>query len=101
MRMQPTEVRSSGVRILHMLPDLALGGGQQVLLRNLKALKGAYQSHVCFLGPNRDMEPLFVAGGISLHDLHHSRVWTWPVVLVRLIHLVRKERIDLIHIQAV
>ncbi len=98
--MESTAQRQSQVhRILHMLPDLSLGGGQQVVLRNLRGLKPPYENYVCYLRPNREMEPLFLAAGVTLRYLPHGRIWMWPGTLCRLVKLIRDEGIDLVHIQ--
>ena len=91
--------RKEVYRILHMLPDLALGGGQQVLLRSLKYLRDDYKNYVCYLEPNQEMEALFVAEGVTPRLLPHGGFWTWPKALTQLVKLIREEKIDLVHIQ--
>ena len=87
-------------RILHMLPDLKLGGGQQVVLRNIANMKGGrFLHYVCYLLPFRDMEPRFLKQGIRLLFLHHRAWWSWPWVLSRLVRFVKEQRIDLVHVQ--
>ena len=86
--------------ILHMLPDLAMGGGQQVLLRNLAHMDpNRFANYVCYLLPDRDMEPLFEENSIPLVFLHHRAWWSTPWVLLKLVRFIREHRIELVHVQ--
>jgi glycosyltransferase involved in cell wall biosynthesis len=83
-----------------MLPDLKMGGGQQVLLRNITHMDPKrFANYVCYLLPFRDMESLFGKKSVPLVFLHHRAWWSFPWVLFRLVRFIRRHRIDLIHVQ--
>jgi hypothetical protein len=71
---------SDRFRILHMLPDLAIGGGQQVVLRNIVGMREAgrttpgspaarFEHIVCSVKPPADMVAKFDAAGIEVVQL--------------------------------
>lgn len=88
------------IRILHTLPDLALGGGQLLLLRNISAMDRAEFSHViCSLRPltGGGMEPAFRDAGFDVLSLDLRSPSDFPGAVRRLARTVRERRIDLIH----
>lgn len=97
--MSPT-CDASGERaaILHLLPDLQLGGGQQVLVRHLREMDpDRFVHHVAYFGPPHDLAAAFHEAGARLHDLG---AWSWrraPGVLARLLRLAARESIALVH----
>lgn len=95
-------------RILHVLPDLAIGGGQQVVLRNIVAMREAgratpgspgarFEHIVCSVKPPADMAPKFAAAAIEVVELGVSGPARIPRALHRLSRLVRDRSISLIH----
>lgn len=85
-------------QVLHMLPDLQVGGGQAVLLNHIRNLSPArFEHHVCSVQPLLDMEQAFRDAGARVHCLELRRRRDVPRALVRLLRLVRTLRIDLIH----
>ena len=93
-------VKKPRYHVLHMLPDLRLGGGQQVLLRNITHMDPRrFVNYVCYMLPFRDMEPLFGKESVPLVFLHHRGWWSFPWVLFQLVRFIRRHRIDLIHVQ--
>lgn len=87
-------------RILHTLPDLKIGGGQNVLLQNIIHMDGQrFENHVCYFVPIRDMEPIFTEAGIEPIFLYHRHWWLWPWVLFLLVRYIRRNTIDLVHVQ--
>lgn len=83
--------------VLHMLPDFAVGGGQVLLLRNLRHMSGRQWRHiVCGLrgGPlvtefeNAGFETL-VLGVASLAD--------WPGGILRLSGFLRRQGVTIVH----
>ncbi len=86
------------IRVLHMLPDLELGGGQLLLLRNLSAMDRAEFSHVvCTVWPRGNMHEQYRAAGIEVETLGLRSPAGMPAALLRLRRLIRDRRIDLIH----
>ncbi|MEZ5988056.1 MAG: glycosyltransferase family 4 protein [Planctomycetota bacterium] len=56
--------------VLHVLPDLALGGGQVVVQRHLAALAGGGFAHeVLHFGGSLEMQPAYDELGLPLHRL--------------------------------
>jgi len=86
------------IRVLHMLPDLDLGGGQLLLLRNLSAMDRAEFSHVvCTVWPRGSMHEQFRAAGIDVETLALRSPAGMPAALLRLRRIIRDRDIDLIH----
>ena len=88
------------LRILHLLPDLAIGGGQAVVLNHVRgADRRTVDVQVVALGEPSDMAPAFRAAGIEPRSLGHEpghRMRT----LLRLLHLVRVQRPDILHLHS-
>jgi glycosyltransferase involved in cell wall biosynthesis len=87
------------IRVLHLLPDMQLGGGQILLLRNIEALRRVgVESVVCSVWRDTGvtMTPRFEAAGIPVMNLNLRRSLL-PVAVGRLLREVRRHRIDLIH----
>ena len=85
-------------QVLHMLPDLQVGGGQTLLLSHIRNLSPSrFEHHVCSVKPLLDMEEAFHDAGARVHCLDLRRRRDVPRALVRLLRLVRTLRIDLIH----
>lgn len=83
--------------ILHMLPDLALGGGQALLLRNLSRMRsGPFRHLVASLGGGA-MEADYRAAGLPVFVLPFDSWAHLPAVVHRLAGLARDERVRLIH----
>src|SRR5688572_21333013 len=86
------------IRVLHMLPDLKVGGGQHLLLRHLLGMdRAAVENHVAVVRGPMEMLPSFTDAGIRVHALGGSGTFGIPRALRRLLRLVRDLRIDIIH----
>ncbi|AWK88476.1 glycosyltransferase [Azospirillum thermophilum] len=83
--------------ILHMLPDLALGGGQALLLRNLVRMQDGPLRHVVASMGGGPMEPEYHAAGLPVFRLPLERWSALPTVVRRLTEIVRDQRVSLIH----
>jgi glycosyltransferase involved in cell wall biosynthesis len=88
---------SATVRVLHMLPDLQVGGGQQLLLRNITAMDGRFAHHVCAIRPAGGMEDQFAAAGVRIVHLDLRAPWQVPGRIAHLARAVRHLGIDVIH----
>jgi glycosyltransferase involved in cell wall biosynthesis len=87
------------VRVLHVLPDLDMGGGQQVLRRTLQCMdRERFRHFICYFLPNHQMKEAFRAAGAAVTYLPHVGAWSWFRSLPGILRLVRRERIDVIHI---
>ena len=84
-------------RILHMLPDLATGGGQIILLNNISHMdRRRFRNLVCYVRPENDLESDFNAAGFQTFCLDHG-AGRGIRTLLRLVRLIRRERVDIIH----
>ncbi len=85
-------------RILLLIKGLGVGGAERLLEASLPHLdRDRFAYHVGYLLPWKTaLVPAFVASGVPVHDLN-MRTPGDPRVLARLVALLRRERIDLIH----
>ncbi|MGD9791666.1 MAG: glycosyltransferase [Phycisphaerales bacterium] len=89
---------SSAVRVMHVMPDLAMGGGQQLLLRNISGMTpGAIEHHVASVKTDLELRARFEDLGCSVHPLNVRQGSDAPGAIVRLRSLVRSLGIDVIH----
>ena len=90
---------SDPIHVLHLLPNLALGGGQVLVLRTIQGLDPeGFRSSVCSVwrdGPS-SMSEQFRAAGVPVLSLEFRRSLA-PAALWRLVRFLRRERVDLIH----
>lgn len=94
-----TKAHRKPLRILHVLPDLDMGGGQQVLRRAIEGMDSARFEHViCYFEPNHIMRSAFQAAGANVHFLPYESWWSWPRTLAGVASLIRRESIDIVHI---
>lgn len=86
------------LRVLHTISDLHVGGAARLMLRNASNMDPSrFESVICSLGPRDDLVPEFLAAGFTPICLHHSGKLSSGRTLARLLRLLRRERIDLIH----
>ena len=82
-----------------MLPDLDVGGGQQVVLRNIThSDRSCFRHSICYFLPNHDLAPAFHEAGFPTIFIPVGGWRSSLHVLKRLTDFVRKEKIDLIHV---
>jgi glycosyltransferase involved in cell wall biosynthesis len=99
------------VRVLHVLPDLRIGGGQQVVLRNIVGMREAaaaepeslaarFEHLVCAVKPveaGAGMESKYAAAGIEVVQLRVLGAAGVPGALRRLCRLIRERGVRLVH----
>jgi hypothetical protein len=74
------------IHIVHTLPDLRVGGGQTLLLENIRTLDPACFRHtVCHVRPVEEMDARFRAAGARTVDLGLRRRRFEPSAILRLI----------------
>ncbi len=85
-------------RILLLIKGLGVGGAERLLEASLPHLdRTRFTYHAGYLLPWKTaLVPAFVAAGVPVHDLN-MRTPGDPRVLARLVALLRREHIDLIH----
>jgi glycosyltransferase involved in cell wall biosynthesis len=87
-------------RVLHVLPDLQIGGGQTIVLNHiLHADRDRFDLGVCYLGPDDDMRPAFVAAGVVPVHLGH-RAGSGPRTVAALARMIRREQVDVVHVHS-
>jgi glycosyltransferase involved in cell wall biosynthesis len=91
---------SNRITVLHVLPDLATGGGQQVVLQSLKRLDPErFRTLAAYFAPNHDMRDAYEAAGASVWCFPEGGWWSWPGVLRNVVRLIREQEVDLVHMQ--
>ena len=89
------------VRVLHLLPDLAIGGGQTIVLNHLRhADRDRYDVRVAELRSGGELTADFVAvTGRQPLALHYDGTGR-PAAVRRLVELMRANRVDLLHVHS-
>lgn len=89
---------SAPVRVAHLMPDLIVGGGQHLLLRNLKGMDPArvHNTVVC-VNALGEMEPAYRQAGLPLFCLQASGKTGLLAAASKLTRLIRDQGINLIH----
>lgn len=93
-------MKGDRIGVLHTLPDLLLGGGQQLVLRTLSAMDPERFHHVvCPIAPvdGPDMTAAFHDAGVRVAPLGHRGRSSYPRTLKRLLGLAADGAIDVIH----
>lgn len=83
--------------VLHVLPDLAVGGGQVLLLRHIAARSPRVTHHVAYVRDQRDMLAQFEAAGATCHLVESRGGLGFRACGARLAALAKEVRADLIH----
>lgn len=84
--------------ILHLLPTLALGGGQALVLRTAAAGdRRRFRHIVCHVRRPDEMSPAFLARGMLTYSLDVRGPSSQPAAMARLFRLVAREKVDLVH----
>lgn len=87
-------------RVLHVFPDLAIGGGQTIVWNGARhADRDHYEIHACHLLADADMRPAFLECGVPVTDLGH-RAGSGLRTVTRLVRLLRRQQIDLVHVHS-
>lgn len=89
---------SEPIRVVHMMPDLIVGGGQHLLLRNIKGMDPArVKNYVCCVKAYGPMEEAYRAAGVELSCLNLRKATGILKAARQLAAMVRREKIDIIH----
>lgn len=87
-------------RVLHLLPDVAIGGGQTIVLHHLRHRdRNRFDVYVASLRETADLVPEFSAAGCPPVFLGYDRAHP-AVVVVRLLRLLRRLDIDVLHVHS-
>ena len=81
-------------RVLYLLPDFDLAGGQVVVRRTINALPEAEWHHVVVAVGGGPLLEAYRSDGIHCEVIGDGTPTSWPAALIRLVRLVRRERID-------
>ena len=86
--------------MLHMLPDLRVGGGTQLVANLIRHLDPSrYTGVACHVCDGGNTYELFERLSIPLVGLGHSP-YRVPVSLTKLVRLIRERAIDIIHVHS-
>ncbi len=86
------------IRVLHVLPDLAVGGGQQVVHDAIASgQRDQFEYQVAFIAPVDEMRQRFEAIGIKpIHVGGHNPA----ITTARLARLIRRSSADIVHVHS-
>jgi glycosyltransferase involved in cell wall biosynthesis len=85
-------------KVLHILPDLSLGGGQVVVLRHLRVMAARGQRPlVAYCRPIRDLEAQFQEAGVELVDLGYRHLRDAARARRRLVRAIEDRDVNVIH----
>ncbi len=88
------------IRVLHLLPDVAIGGGQRIVLHHLRHRdRSRFDVRVATLLGDDGLAPEYVDAGCPPLHLGYDRS-SLPSVVLRLTRLLRRERIDVLHVHS-
>jgi glycosyltransferase involved in cell wall biosynthesis len=85
-----------GPRVLYVLPDLGVGGGQTILLRTAQAASAQAGTHLVVALRDGPMRTPFEQAGLETVVLGGPSPASLPGAVWRLLRLVRRRRIDVI-----
>jgi glycosyltransferase involved in cell wall biosynthesis len=96
----PLATPNARVKVLHLLPDLQIGGGQTIVLNGLRyADLDHVDPIVCYLDPADDMVPPFTDAGYPPRRIAHEP-GRGLLTVAKLVRLIRDERVDVIHVHS-
>ena len=84
------------LRVLYMLPDFGVGGGQVILLRTVVAAQAQAGEHVVVGLRSGPMQEQYAAAGIDTLVLGSETLTDAPAAVRRLARFIRERRIDVI-----
>lgn len=84
------------LRVLYMLPDFGVGGGQVILLRTVVAAQAQAGEHVVVALRSGPMQAQYDAAGVDTLVLGSETLSDAPAAVRRLARLIRERRIDVI-----
>ena len=88
----------SKIRVLNVMPALIFGGGQFHLMRHLQTMDPEQFDHtVAYLLPWSEMVHVFRRAGLQPVCLDHRSVLHAPRTVLRLVRLIKREGIDVVH----
>lgn len=90
------------VRVLHLLPDLRIGGGQAVVLQHLQhADRARFDVRVAALAATGPLlDAVEAASGAPVLAVGSRRAADGPAAAARLARALRRERIDVLHVHS-
>jgi glycosyltransferase involved in cell wall biosynthesis len=84
--------------VLHLLPDLAIGGGQTIVLNHIReADRDRFEVNVAYMRGPTDLAQAFADAGSTPISLGHV-AGHWPRTLRRFVTQVRQLKPDVIHL---
>lgn len=86
------------IRVLHTTAHLGVGGIARIVLRTASGLDpDRFHSHVCHLTPHNDFPEDCRRLAVEPTCAGHDHPWHGPRTLARLVALIRRHRVDLVH----
>lgn len=86
------------IRVLHVMNDLRMGGGQQLVLNIMRSVDPVrVRPSICYVQPAQEMEDTFREAGFRPVSLGHERRLHTVRTTLRLMRLIRRDRIQVLH----
>lgn len=86
------------LKVLHFMPDLAMGGGQQVLLRHVPFwVEAGTEQVVVYFRPAQTLRSAFEAAGAHTMYVPHRDLRDWPRTFNTLSRYIAEEKVDILH----
>jgi glycosyltransferase involved in cell wall biosynthesis len=87
-------------RVLHILPDLQIGGGQRIVLNGITHVdRNRFVPAVVYLLEGDEMAPAFTAAGCPPLRIPHERR-RGLLTVARLARLIRRDDVDLVYVHS-
>jgi glycosyltransferase involved in cell wall biosynthesis len=84
-------------KVLHILPDLSMGGGQVVVLRHLRVMAArGLRPMVAYCRPVRELEAQFLDSGIELVDLGYRHIRDTLRARKRLLRAIEEHGVNIV-----
>ena len=97
-RRAPYRRDPSRIRVMNVMPALIFGGGQFHLMRHLQNMDpDRFEHTVPYVLPRSEMLHVFRRAGLRPICLDHRSPLDAPRTVFRLVRLIRREKIDVVH----
>jgi glycosyltransferase involved in cell wall biosynthesis len=93
-------VGSVPFRVLHVLPDVQIGGGQRIVLNGIAHVdRNRFVPAVCYLLEGDEMAPAFAEAGCPPVRVPYSP-GTGLLTLIRLVRIIHDQQVDLVYVHS-
>ena len=86
------------IKILHILGSTVRGGTETMTARLITNMGSEFHNEVCFLSREGPIGSELEQKGVKVYYLPLTNPWVIPIVALRLYHLLRRNRYDILHL---